>query len=83
MEAWICFRLATKDISRRIGLMGKDVLTLPLLDHTCVDVLLTYVLMCSKGGHTWYEEQDLHEKRPYLDVVYCHIYSGVGGRNQA
>ena len=49
MEVWIYFRLSYKDRSHRIGLKEEAVLTLPLLAHTCADMLLTYMWMCAKG----------------------------------
>ena len=43
MEARMCCRLSAKEISHRIGPTEEAVLTLPLLDHPCDTVLLTYV----------------------------------------
>ena len=46
----MCCLLVAKDSSLRIGPMEEAVLTLPLLDHPCDVVLLTYIWMCAKGG---------------------------------
>ena len=45
----MCFYLAAKDSSCRIGLTEDAVLKLPLLDHPCATVLLRYMWMCAKG----------------------------------
>ena len=50
VEAWICFRLAAKDISHRVVPTEEAVLTLPLLAHICVIMLSTYAWMCAKGA---------------------------------
>ena len=46
----MCCLLAAKDISHRIGPMEEAVIKLPLLNHTCAAVLLTYVWVCAKGA---------------------------------
>ena len=46
----MCFLLAAKDVSHKIGPIEEAVITLPLLDHPCAAVLLTYVWVCAKGG---------------------------------
>ena len=46
----MCFRLAAKERSRRIGSTEEAVLTLHLLDHLYFTVLLTCVWMCDKGA---------------------------------
>ena len=47
-EAWMCWCLAAKDISHRIGSTGDAVLILPLLVHHGSAVLSTYVFMFVK-----------------------------------
>ena len=61
MEAWMCCRVAAKYSSHRIFPMEEAILTLPLLDHPCYDVLLTYVSICAKGGILEGGYQELHE----------------------
>ena len=46
----MCFRLAAKYSSHRIGPAEEAVLTLPLLAHSYAAVLSTYVWMCANGA---------------------------------
>ena len=46
----MCFVLAAKDVSHKIVPIEEAVITLPLLDHPCAAVLLTYVWVCARGG---------------------------------
>ena len=45
----MCFRLAAKDSSRRIGPTEEAVLALPLLAHPYATMLSKYVWMCANG----------------------------------
>ena len=45
----MCFRPAAKDSFHRVVPTEEAVLKLPLLDHLCAAMLLTYVWMCAKG----------------------------------
>ena len=46
----MCCRLATKEISPRIGPTEEGVMTLPLLEHPCVTILSPYKWMFAKGA---------------------------------